>query len=255
MWEAEDVTVALSKDGAARGSHAHPATVSEEWLVSVLSWIQYSRYEYFEWTPPVRVFDDQVVRSLAPALRAAFAAAGPEEIVEMSATERGQSPFPLTLGEARLTKAEAFVDDGSLRFRFAYVRKVMNQDSAEPGETESDRFLVAWKLVPAEGQRCDDARGSAEGKNEACHSIAVPVQAASATAATAQPPAAPVPTPSAVAPIPAAAPPPAAPPAPQTLPSDPAAVTKLRQLKQMLDEGLITPQDYQRKKEEILSGF
>ena len=259
VWQSGSNYIRLFQEvGKARG-YDHPMEFREEEMRQALRSLFYSRYEYFHWSTASRVFSEEQIEDLARFFRQAFLEAGPDEEVEFYLTDSSSRLLGISK-RALLTRGRAFSKGGSLHFHFDNVQEQM---SPHPSRSDEQTYLpeVAWKLVPQEGQQFDTERDVLGNEPPNLRWVRVDLKTFTTPASGPHPLAVDASAPTAATPAPgkveaqaAPAPPPTAlPPAAPT--PEPAARERLRELKQMLDEGLISPQDYEKKKKEILDAL
>jgi len=164
-------------------------------------------------------------------------------------------------GQTYLTRGRAFVKGNKLHFHFENVHQKIRSYSTH---TEDQEPLPpsGWKLVPQKGQAFGTETASGKVKAENLHWLTIDLTVHPQPAPPPHTVSAPVPADRDGAPSPKS-PETARPSAPLGKYSQPAAAPapktdareKLRELRKMQEEGLITPKDYERKKQEILDGF
>jgi len=243
QWRLNNFTwLKLVPAEAGAPANAHPATLSEEALVAALGPVQ-ALVE----GQSVPLFAKDELKGLARPLREALALARPgEDLILLSTFKRGGGFMEMAVGlTARLFVADSalhlIVHDARLTFMDRY-----SADRTLPTFVYGSRAAasgVALEAPHATGRRADW--------------LSFPLAPVPAPAAA--PVAAPVPAPaSAVTPV--AAPPKAAAPAPAPAPP-PAArdeafyeaqAQRLRALKKLRDENLLSEAEYQEKREAIL---
>ncbi len=252
VWQDLDDFIKVVRDTGPQKALQQPRTFSLEQMERILFSLFFSRYQYFRWDTPGQVFKAEDAIRLAPYFRKAFQETGHDEWVVFYLTNKKEK-FRGLIGRLRLTRGSAFIRDNRIHFRFSDVERIIMDDYNDFDELAPYRPPVAWKIVPADGQGYG---GNAQDKEvQDLHWIwidldrlaAFPVpelpetQAAEADkqkrellieeddAMT-----------DAIMEVPASQ-------------MDPGAVQeRLRHLKQLLDQGLITQQDYDNKKNEIL---
>jgi len=259
IWESGSAYIRLFNELGKPLGHDHPVEFHEEELRRVLQSLFFSRYEYFHWSTASRVFSEVDIRDLARFFQQAFREAGPNEVVEFYLPDRSRKLFGIS-SRIVVTRGRSFVKGGAIHFQFDNVQEEMTASNSRP-EEEGQRAEVAWKLVPQEGQQYDTERDFLGNEPPNLRWVRVdlktfttPTSGPNPLAGGAAAPTAATPAPGKVEAQAAPAPPPTAlPPAAPT--PEPAARERLRELKQMLDEGLISPQDYEKKKKEILDAL
>ncbi len=219
--------------------NAHPVTVTPETLRALLGGLSFPGEE-----GPEALFEDGELRGLLKALTEAFSVAEPgEDLVLLSSSRRGHGFLSPQLG---LT-ARLFVREGNLHFLVRDARlDFMPQARAlgsRPAFTYGARAKAGTvKLTAPQGTLVRPDW------------VAFPLPVAAPAA-----PAAPAP---AVAPAAAPTPAPAAAPAPAPTPAPARSEAwyrereeKLRSLKRLRDENLISEAEYQQKRAEILKDY
>lgn len=268
--------------------YSHPAALEADQIGKMLRAVSSDEFAFFQWRDQGPVFMDEEVSALAPKLAAALGKATVDQWVYFSVTGLRKS---LIGGMNRMTDGICFVQEG----RFNLVIGNLNFDLAaqslmrtEPTRddprdlptSQNDRItsrnvlgVGVPPLVPGDPRLGRDRRNwlvydvptflAAQAAPAPAAATAAPPAAAGAVPAAAAAPAAPkaAPAPAGAsapqAPKPAAAAAPAAVAAPAaTQPpaaSDPAQ--RLIRLKDLKDRGLITAEEYEKKRQEILSGL
>jgi len=262
VWEAGGEYIRLFREVGSGGPYSQPAHFHEKDLNRILLSLHYSRYQFFHWSNATRVFDDAQARRLAPHFQRAFLEAGPEDVVEFYLPLQAKKLLGLS-GQTFLTRGRAFVKGDRLHVRFDNVQQRI-QSYATHAEDQKSLPPSAWKLVPQEGQAYGGEPSPSDPEGAEPHELvidlgrtevpAAPPRAENPAPASAAPPAQarhPDPVAAGVA-VPSRQETGAPPPGPA---ADPRARERLRELQQMLQERLITEQDYNRKKQEILDAF
>jgi hypothetical protein len=228
------------------GPFDHPAAIPAERLTAILSAVKVQWYAGLLSTifskDPHPAFGEAEAALLGPHLSRALADAGPDEVAVfyLSAPETGE--------QARITSGGLFVKGSELTVTLANYHYVISwSDHATnriPGSasTARDSPLTPYpegeyRLIPGPGQQLAGGDPSTMGRlfGKPSRSLVV----ALGTATPAEPPAAPAPE-AAVAP---------------TAPQPSTLEEKLRTLKKLRDDGLISEADYEAKKQELLKGF
>ena len=236
------------------GPFAHPATLSPALLEPVLLQIQYLRRGLFAFGKnagkPTQAFPPGDAANLAQYLSQALAQAEPEQWVDFSwkaALRRSQGSLFVNFV---IHDGVAFIEDGKLNLAFRNLGYEQVLDSDMRNQQDPIRGYVGANdlALPPNAEwpaKVLDAKGQPTRKNW----IAFPLTALS----EAKPP---LPGPPAPQPLAGAAAPVAVPAAPGPAPALSAPVRspedRLQELKTLLDRGLITPKDYEQKKQEIL---
>ncbi len=165
----------------------------------------------------IQVFSDDEAKQLAPHLAKAFATADSESWVDFSImTFKGQS----LVGSFRLTDGVMFVKDGKLNvaFRNIYQKKAPDQEMNKFDPTKG--YRSSFKLVAQKGQELkDDNWIVVDAKN-------IPKPPPRDMGASDKP---------------------------TDREPEKTAKERLTELQKLYDEGLITEEEYQKKREEILS--
>jgi hypothetical protein len=247
----------------------HPAKWTPEQLTTVLSGIEYQEYSFFAWRKAKRVFIDAEIVKLAPALAKAFAQATPDQWTDFTITARKRDylwPTP------RITNGMFFVQNGKLNLVLLNLNfEVVDEDQRATGDPRKRFAIETYRLVEGPNRSrppvvAKDPFLRREHANwlildvPAILASAPPAPAAPAAPATPATPATPTPAATTPAPAPAAAPAEAATPAPSAAqpaetPVDRSVEKRLEELKSLLDKGLITQEEYDRKKQEILQSL
>ena len=217
-----DTWVKIAKGNPKLAPFDHPHEVTPEELARVLrtvSYFQPSSYALGGKKGEVQpLFQESDLAILAEPLRKAFAQAGTDEWVDFSLTVfRG----PQFFGSFRLTDGVMFWKEGRLQVAFRNLNV-----KTEPGQTQNS-------YDPTRGYRALNHLTAAEGQT-------LKAENWTAIDLAAMPAPVPVAAPGAPAPAPPAA-------APQK-----SAADRLRELDQLKKDGLITEEEYQRKRQQIL---
>ncbi|HUT55620.1 MAG TPA: SHOCT domain-containing protein [bacterium] len=240
----QDTWVKVVKGNKKLAPFQHPCAFTAGDMEAALRSLKYFRPEMFSLTgkkgKEFDVFADDEIKMVAEHLAQAFAEAGPEEWVDFSVnTFRGQ----MVLGSFRQSDGVMFVKDGRLNIalRNIVMKTAPDQELNRFDPTKGYRAFT--KLVAVEGQQlidqnwvCMDAKNiprvSAAG--EETQLITIPT---AAPAPAAQPaPATPAPSAQPAAPAPA----------------KPPVKDRLLQLQELYDQELITKEEYEQKRQEIL---
>jgi len=245
VWETENGTIRLVKEiGKAKGYH-HPKEFYEDEMSQILSSLYYSQHEYLHWRHSTRVFEENQVRSLARPFQEAFLKAGPDDSVEFYFVARTQKLFGIA-GESRAVRGRAFIENGDLHFQFDQMYQVQDEDPSKSENIDNYSSQMSWKLAPVKGQRYGMERDVLGKERENRHWVCINLQETLSS------------TPKADTDLqPAQVTPPATQEAPpsKTVVPEATASQKLRDLKKMLQDGLITQEDYDQKKSEILKSY
>lgn len=246
-WTVHDFTaIRLVPREAGSAVNEHPATLETETLRQLLSPLRFA-----VGTNAQPLFaTDELVELLDP-LREAFSVAGPgDDLLLLSSSRRGggvfQSPLAVT--------ARLFVQGGQLQVIVNDARYEFYNDYRGTGR--APQFSFGSRANPGKV-----ALRSTVGSLTRADWVSLPLTAAAAAA---------TPTPSIVAPVQSAPPPaptgarPAAPPpaagaAPALRPRDPGFADEIEQrlitLKRLRERGLISEDEYQQKRREILQAL
>ncbi len=241
----------FTKAGSGAGlRYDHPATISSERVGRILASVGVEEFSLFKWRSEGVLLVAEDVAQLAPRLTEGLLRAAPDQWVYFSVRN---VPRYLTLGAVRFSDGIAFVKDGRLNLVFDNIGYVENVDipksRLDPRDAKtSANVRLAAKSPDALGAAPPLVRGDQWLGRERTNWLVFDVA----------PAAAPAPEPPLVAatPAPAAAPAPALASAASTdtpAPADPAE--RLRQMKDLRDKGLITADEYEKKRQEILKGL
>lgn len=252
----------------------HPALLANEQVAKVLAAVEVEEFSLFKWRSEGALLAAEDVAQLAPRLTEGLRRAGADQWVYFSVRN---VPRSFTLGAVRFSDGIAFVKDGKLNLVFDNIGYVENVDVKPSQLDPRDAATSATMRLVA---KSPDAMGAApplvpgdrwlghERTNWLVFDLAkVAASAPVATPPVAQPAAppaaavpaasptvvAPTPPPAVVAPTPAAPAGASAASAPPPAPQDPEE--RLRRLKDLRDKGLITPEEYEKKRQEILKGL
>ena len=252
VWESGGEYIRLFREVEAGRGYDQPVHFHEKDVRKILQSVYYAKYQFFRWSSSTRVFEKAEAKELAPHFQRAFMDAGPDDVVEFYLPRRAKKVLGAS-GQSYLTRGRAFVQGTTLHIRFDNVEQPI-QGYATDSEYQKPLPPSSWKLVPQEGQSYGRESGTSGPGNENLHWLNIdletePTPSSKPKATIMAPAAVPVAAPSeakkeaATEETPAAATSPAA---------RAGAKERLRELKQMLNEGLITQDDYNRKKKEIL---
>jgi hypothetical protein len=228
-WESGPYTwVKLQRQEAGAEPNQHPCPLTAGAVTALLAEVQLLDQGRTE-----PLFAAKELAGLQDSLVAALGQAGPGEDLVLFSTQRVEPGF---LAHQLTTTARIFCQGGRLNLivgdaRVDYVSRIPLYSAAPPPEQGSRKRTGSVRLASAAGQslRADW--------------LALPLPASGA--------AIPVPTP-ATLPATGAAPAPAATPAAGPAPN---AAERLRTLRQLRDQDLISEQEYQQKRQEILNGL
>lgn len=253
---------------------AHPVSLTPEQLTEALERLEVR----FGEGKPARVFPPAAVERLVQPLSAALGQVGPQQEVMVQTVARDPA-LGILIGPT-VTNARVFANEGYLQFVFGEVRGEFSdtfratgilRSFAQPtrhSDRQTDWTLVGDELTIA-GMDGDAAHAAisptawshvavpaaqAEAEPRPGPGLGAPAAAATATAASTSPPAAQTtPTTQPVPAAPAPSPAPTSAPGPVGMPdrSDEFA-QRLRTLESLHEQGLITDQEYQAKRKQIL---
>ena len=238
------------------GPFEHPAALSAGRLEAALLEVQYLQPGLFGFgkksAKPLAAFPPDEAAALSQYLSQALAKAGSTQWVDFSWKVARRKSEGSIFVNFMIHDGVVFIQNGKLNLAFrnlGYEQILENDMRNRQDPTRS--YGGSYDLVlPADAEwpaRLLDAHGQPARRNW----IAFPL----AALAEAKPklPETPAPQPLGQAPAPAA---------PATAPAAPAPAVpgrsvedRLRELKSLRDQGLITPQDYEQKKQEILEGL
>jgi hypothetical protein len=252
-WIVRDFTaIRLVPREAGSPPNEQPATLEAETLRQLLSPL---RFAVGTNTQPLFA-TDELVELLDP-LREAFAAAGPDDdLLLLTSSRRGGGVFQAPLA----VTARLFVQGGQLQVIVNDARYEFYNDYRGSGRAPQFTFGSRAKVGKV-------TLRSAVGAQARADWVSLPLTAAAAAtlpaaAPVVAPAATPAPAPATqAAPAPAArpAPPPAAAAAPALRPRDPGFADEVEQrlitLKRLRDRGLISEEEYQQKRREILQAL
>jgi hypothetical protein len=257
VWDSGDGYIRLFREVGRADLYDHPHPFHEADMARILGSVWFSTNRFFRWSASMRVFEDDQAAALAPWLQRAFLQAGPEELVEfyLSQTQRGLLGVS---GQTFLTRGRAFVRDRRLHLHFDNVRQKVRSYSTH-AEDQKPLTPSAWRMVPRDGQSFGVEAPSGRLKAENPRWLSIDLAAHIMTPPAPHTPSAPSSA------LHHAVPPPEMLPLSgdagnETVPTPdegmPAPIFRvretLRELKAMREEGLISPEDYARKKRELL---
>jgi hypothetical protein len=246
--------VVVSLRSFAKGGHGpalrydHPATISSEQIGRILAAVTIEEFSFFKWREEGTAFASEDAALLAPNLADALRRAAPEQWVYFSARN---VPKAFTFGAVRFTDGIAFVKAGKLNLVFDNVGYVENVDTQPSRSDPRDAATSQSQRLKAKGP---DVLGAAPPLVSGDHWLGrertnwLVFDLSAAAAAVAGAPPTPVPQVAA----PAA---PAATPVSASAPASTDPEERLRKLKDLRDKGLITSDEYEKKRQEILKGL
>ncbi|MCB9475889.1 MAG: SHOCT domain-containing protein [Deltaproteobacteria bacterium] len=223
------------KDGnVVEASYDHPAQVDEKKLAAWLSSLTYSEYVFFEWRKKNEVFDDQEVAKLAKPVSQALAKATSNQWVRFEVTSYKRD---LLFKSKRLATGWFWVEDGRLNLVLGNFRLELHKDEeAYPGDPRSKFSLMNYKLDPGSFygppavEPSDDYRRKEHDNWLVVDVAALPDMPVKTDAA-----AAPAPTPTPVLPQ-----------------EERTTAERLQELQNLHDQGLISDEEFEAKRREIL---
>jgi hypothetical protein len=245
----------------------HPQVFTEEQLRSILGHLEFQEYSFFKWRKPKALFVEKELVKLAPALVDAFATIGPDEWIEFSSSTYKRDylwPTP------RFTDGRMWFENGALQIALANLNRENveweernRSDARRYSSIESFRIVTGpyvaypavntgdplrkaahtnWVLIDTTNLLPALASAPTKDEQEEADRQSESVLTGheqSTTESVAQPAGQTAP--------PAAAAPPA---------TDAKSVKeRLQALQELLDAGLITKDEYERKKAEILQAL
>jgi hypothetical protein len=257
-----------AKDGGRSPTrYEHPATLSSERLEKILAAVGVEEHSFFAWRDEGALLAGEDAAQLAPKLADSLRKARADQWVYFSVRN---TPKRMTFGAVRFSDGIAFVKDGKLNLVFDNIGYVENVDippsRMDPRDAKtSQNVRLAAKSPDALGAAPPLVPGDRWLGRERTNWLVFDLAPAAAPApqpqAVATTPAAPPVAPAAATTPPAVGAPAAAAPAGvSAAPSAPAPAApdpeeRLRKLKDLRDKGLITPEEYENKRQEILKGL
>jgi hypothetical protein len=238
----------------------HPYKFTEEQMINMLRSLRYTRKNLFGSGEKIRfVYELEYINKYAPYLVEAFSKATPFDIVGWSVAQK--RPLVIIRND-RLTQVQMWVVGQDLHIKFIKTEAKLEGDYQ--AQTIGDRMIAQAKglrieLEPQEGQKFapDNAQELVLDLNQDWDRIATNVEAEDAKLQAeikerkskykrgAEASTAPI----------SAAPIPATPATPVSVKDQKSAEARLSELKKLKDKGLISDQDYEKKKQEILQGI
>jgi hypothetical protein len=214
----------------------HPVSLSSEQVGRILSAVGVEEFSFFKWREKGALLAPEDVAQLAPNLAEGLRKAGPEQWVYFSARH---VPKTLTFGAVWLSDGIAFVKGGKLNLVIDNVNYVENVDT-QPSRLDprdaptSDTTRLIAKSPDVVGAAPALVSGDRWLGHERTNWLVFDLSPAAAAPAAVGAPAG-----AASGSAPAA--------------SEPEE--RLRRLKDLRDKGLITPEEYEKKRQEILKGL
>ena len=231
----------FKKAGSGAGlRYDHPATLSSERMEKILAAVGVEEHAFFAWREEGALLAGEDVAQLAPKLADGLGKARADQWVYFSVRN---TPKRMTFGAVRFSDGIAFVTEGKLNLVFDNIAYVENVDTApsrmDPRDAKtSENVRLTVKAPEVRGGPPALVPGDRWLGSERRNWLVFDLASTSFAAPPEQPR-------SAAAPVPAAPEPSASP--------DPAE--RLRRLKDLLDRGLITADEYEKKRQEILNGL
>ena len=126
----------------------HPAQFSPEQVDQLLESLRYSEYSFFKWRGDKQVFVESERKKLSKHLSQAFEATGPDNWIKFAVTAKKRD---LLLPTRRLTDGYMFVTDGRLNIVLANLNFELSDTEDSYGGDPRDRYaLGALRLKEAE---------------------------------------------------------------------------------------------------------
>lgn len=225
--------------------YEHPATLSSEQVGKILAAVGIEEFSFFKWRDESVLLAGEDAGQLAPKLADGLRKARADQWVYFSVRN---VPKALTFGAVRFSDGIAFVKDGKLNLVFDNIGYVENVDippsRMDPRDAmTSESVRLTAKAPEVRGGPPALVPGDRWLGRERTNWLVFDLSPAAATPPEPQP----------VAATPAVPPVMAPPPAPAPAPADPEE--RLRRLKDLRDKGLITADEYEKKRQEILKGL
>jgi hypothetical protein len=256
----QDTWVKVVKGNKKLAPFSHPYEFSVEDMEAALGSIRYLKPDLLSMSgkkgKEYDALSAEEIKLLAEPLAKAFKEAGPEEWVDFSVnTFRGQ----IIIGSFRQSDGVMFVQDGKLNVALRNIAVKTAPDQQVNTYDPTKSYRAPTKLVAVAGQELKsenwiimDAKNipRIQAAGTEGPMIVIPTQPAPAPAATP----APAPTPAPAAPGTEDLPAPTTEAAPPAAPAPPAQSVKdrLLQLQELYDQGLISKEEYEKKRQEIL---
>ncbi len=209
----------------------HPAKLDPAVLKNMLVAVDYEEYSFFAWRKVNRVFTDPEIKTLQGALAQALAQATPDQWVHFAITGMKREFLSIT-PTRHLTDGVCFVKDGKFHLVIGNLNFEMIQSDRELWRRDPrDRFYFDSIRLASDPARGIDIPAIVDGdkwfKKRRVNWLVFDI------AKFQQPETTPAP-----APVPTAD-----------------ATERLKKLKELLDQGLISPEEYEQKRKEILGGL
>lgn len=233
----------------------HPATIEPAKLAAILADLTYSEHSFFKWRERGRVFDEDEVKKLAKSLAKALATCNADQWVGFDVTSYKRD---LVFKSRKLTSGWAWVKDDRLHLVLGnFLFEISNEDQPYSGDPRARYSLGTFRLDPGPHNTAppvvaDDPWLKKEHTNWTVVTLAnwAPKPRPEDEDETAEPETPPATPPS---PVPAVAP--AEQPPPLAPVEERSVEERLLELKALLDKGLITPEEYEKKRAEILGAI
>ena len=228
--------------------YEHPQNWTEAEVRTLLESFRFQEYAFFHWGRLKPVFVESEVDRLAPALAEAFTRLGPDEWIEFSSTARKRDYLLPTL---RITDGWLYVEEGRINLVLDNLNfEAIDADERQRGDPRRFTAIQSYRLVADDAHHAPPVvDGDRFLRRE--HANWLQVDLASFLAGAAPPP---EPEPPAM--TDGEAPPdwavePAAAPRGET-PDERTVRQRLEELNSLLDAGLVTQEEYERLRQEIL---
>lgn len=157
--EKKNVTVKLVEHLKEPG-YDHPGDLSVEEVAKVLGSLFFSRYELFHWGEEEPVFEEGTIARCAAPIAEAFRRASAVERVRFSVVERFKQ---LIFAHDVTTTAEAFRKGDELHIVFLQLKDEFMPDGARGTDGSAYSPGRDWKLVVGPAQRLQSGRRSGRG--------------------------------------------------------------------------------------------
>jgi hypothetical protein len=222
----------------------HPVTLSSEQVGKILAAVGIEEFSFFKWRDESVLLAAEDAAQLAPKLADGLRKARADQWVYFSVRN---TPKRMTFGAVRFSDGIAFVKEGKLNLVFDNIAYVENVDTMpsrmDPRDAKtSENVRLTAKAPEVRGGPPALVPGDRWLGRERTNWLVFDLS-----------PAGTPPEPQPVAVTPAVPPVMAPPPTPAAAPADPEE--RLRRLKDLRDKGLITADEYEKKRQEILKGL
>ncbi len=160
--EKKNVTVKLVEHLKEPG-YDHPGNLSAEEVAKVLGSLFFSRYELFHWGDEEPVFEQGTIGRCAAPIAEAFRRASDVERIRFAVVERFKQ---LIFAHDVTTTAEAFCKGDELHIIFLQLKDEFLPDGA--GRTDGSSYSPGrdWKLVSGPAQRLESGKRSYSGSSK-----------------------------------------------------------------------------------------